>query len=71
MREQYNRIQEMGRRIGTTAAPGRDLTELVQSRISKNARDLMRAKLDQNYQTEAAYVRGLIYRDLGLIKKGA
>jgi hypothetical protein len=61
----------MGRRIGTTAAPGRDLTELVQSRISKNAKSRIREKLEVTYQTEAAYVRDLIYRDLGLIKKGA
>lgn len=71
MRTQYKRRQEMGRRIGTAAAPGMDLTELVQSRISKDAQTRMRGKIAKSYQTEAAYVRGLIYRDLGLIKKGA
>lgn len=55
----------------TTPAGGMDLRALVQSRISEDAQTRMRAKIGKTFQTESAYIRTLIYRDLGLIKKGA
>jgi len=46
-----------------------DRSELVQVRVSKKARDLLHVKARGQVLTLAAYVRRLLYRDIGLIQK--
>lgn len=52
-----------------SAAPEdpKEWTKLVQTRISQKADDLLNAKVRAAMSSGAAYVRKLIYRDLGIL----
>lgn len=46
-------------------------SELIHTRVSSEAKALIASKAEEAALTESAYVRRLIYKSLGLIKKGA
>jgi hypothetical protein len=57
-------------RVAKHADPApHDRSRLVQTRISATADDLIRARAEAQALTVAAYVRRVLYRDVGLIQK--
>jgi hypothetical protein len=51
----------------TSANSKQDLTVLVQVKISRRAKDLLRRRAKRALRTQASYLRAIIYRDLGLL----
>ena len=45
-----------------------DLAVLVQTRVSKSAAGILKGKADHEAITVAAYVRRLVYSDLGILE---
>lgn len=49
--------------------PKEDNDELVQTRISKKANDLLTTRVHASALSRSAYIRRLIYKELGLLKE--
>lgn len=62
MRSQYKRMQLMPR-----TKP--NVSELIQSRISEQARRMLDKRIENSGLSESAYIRRLVYRDLKILKE--
>ena len=57
--------------MSTAAKDPSDETELVQTRVHKKALELLEAKAGAAAISRSAWVRRLIYKELGLLKEEA